>query len=96
MHWSSVGSPNAPDTEIMDWARSNGHVILMHDLDFGTMPALTHVAGPSVIQVRGQNILPDHMAPIVSAALGQHQADLIAVALVVVDAAKARVRVLPI
>ena len=60
----------------MDWARSNGYVVFTHDLDFGTMLALTHATGPSVIQVRGQNVLPDHMAPIVVAALNQHESEL--------------------
>lgn len=96
VHWSAIGNPRATDREIMDWARNNAHVVFTHDLDFGTMLALTHASGPSVIQVRGQNVLPDHMAPIVVAALKQHEADLDSGALVVVDESKSRVRVLPI
>lgn len=96
VHWSTIGDPKATDREIMDWALSNAHVVFTHDLDFGTMLALTHVAGPSVIQVRGQNVLPDHMGPIVLAALKQHETDLASGALVVVDESKSRVRVLPI
>jgi len=95
-HWSTIGNPKASDQEIMNWARNNDHVVFTHDLDFGTMLALTHASGPSVIQVRGQNVLPDHMAPIVLAALKQHESDLAAGALVVVDASKSRARVLPI
>ena len=96
VHWSAIGDPRATDREIMDWARSNSHVVFTHDLDFGTMLALTHASGPSVIQVRGQNVLPDHMGPIVAAALKQHQTELAAGALVVVDESTSRVRVLPI
>ncbi len=96
VHWSIIGDPTAPDHEIMDWARSNNHVVFTHDLDFGTMLALTHAAGPSVIQVRGQDVLPDHMAPIVVAAIRLYEPDLDAGALVVVDEAKSRVRILPI
>ncbi len=95
-HWSAIGNPSAPDREIMEWARSNSYVVFTHDLDFGTMLALTHASGPSVIQVRGQNILPDHMAPVVVAAITQHEPDLAAGALVVVDESKSRVRVLPL
>ncbi|MEQ1826894.1 MAG: DUF5615 family PIN-like protein [Pirellula sp.] len=95
-HWSTIGDPRATDGEIMAWARANNHVVFTHDLDFGTMLALTHESGPSVIQVRGQNVLPDHMAPTVVAALTQHETDLAAGALVVVDKSKSRVRVLPI
>ena len=96
IHWSAIGSPNATDREIMNWAYTNGYVVFTHDLDFGTMLALTHASGPSVLQVRGQNVLPDHMACLVVAALSQHKADLAAGALVVVDESKSRVRVLPI
>ena len=58
VHWSSVGEPTAQDTEIMAWARANQHVVFTHDLDFGTMLTLSHEAGPSVLQVRAENILP--------------------------------------
>jgi predicted nuclease of predicted toxin-antitoxin system len=95
VHWSTIGDPRATDREIMGWARSNGYIVLTHDLDFGTALAWAHASGPSVIQVRGQNVLPDHMASIVAAALKQHEADLIAGALVVVDQSKSRVRILP-
>ena len=50
VHWSAIGDPRATDREIMDWARSKGHVVFTHDLDFGTMLALTHASGPSVIR----------------------------------------------
>ena len=96
VHWSTTGDPKATDREIAGWARSNGYVVFTHDLDFGTMLALTHASGPSVIQVRGQNVLPDHMSPIVVAALKQHEPDLVAGALVVIDESKSRVRILPI
>ena len=96
VHWSMVGDPKATDREIMNWARANAHVVFTHDLDFGTMLALTHAAGPSVIQVRGQNVLPDHMGSIVAVALRQHESDLLAGALAVIDESKSRVRVLPL
>lgn len=96
VHWSSVGDPRATDAAIMAWASANGFVVFTHDLDFGTALALTHAKGPSVLQVRGQNVLPDHMGPLVVAALRQHDAALAAGALVVVEERKARVRVLPL
>jgi predicted nuclease of predicted toxin-antitoxin system len=79
----------------MAWSLANQHVVFTHDVDFGTMLALTRALGPSVLQVRAQNVLPDHMGPIVVAALRQHDADFVAGALVVVDQARRRVRVLP-
>jgi predicted nuclease of predicted toxin-antitoxin system len=80
----------------MAWSCANGHIVFTHDLDFGTMLALTHASGPSVIQVRAQNILPDHLAQTVLATLKQHETDLAAGALLVVDESQSRVRILPI
>ena len=96
VHWSFVGDPRASDRVIMDWAAAHEYVVFTHDLDFGTMLALSHEAGPSVLQVRGENILPDHMEDLVIAVLRQHEADLSSGALVVVDENRSRVRVLPI
>jgi predicted nuclease of predicted toxin-antitoxin system len=58
VHWSNVGDVRAIDRAIMDWAKSNGYVVFTHDLDFGTMLALTHESGPSVVQVRAQTCCP--------------------------------------
>ena len=96
VHWSLVGDPRASDRVIMDWAAAHEYVVFTHDLDFGMMLALSHEAGPSVLQIRGENILPDHLEGLVIAALRQHEADLSSGALVVVDASRSRVRVLPI
>ena len=96
VHWSAVGDPRAEDSVVMGWALANGRVVFTHDLDFGTMLALTHATGPSVLQVRGQDVLPEDVAPAVLAALRQHDAALAAGALVVVDARKSRVRILPL
>lgn len=95
-HWSTIGDPRADDSAIMAWALANDYVVFTHDLDFGTMLALTHANGPSVLQVRGQNVLPEDMGPLVIAALRQHDAALATGALVVVDAKKSRARVLPL
>lgn len=96
VHWSTVGDPRADDAAVMAWALANNSVVFTHDLDFGTMLALTHATGPSVLQVRGQNVLPEDIGPVVVAALCQFDADLAAGALVVVDVKKSRVRVLPL
>jgi len=65
-------------------------------LDFGTLLALTHKAGPSVLQVRGEDVLPDHMGNLVVTAVRQRETELESGALVVVDERKNRARVLPI
>ncbi len=60
VHWSAIGDPRASDRIIMRWAAANSHVAFTHDLDFGTLLAVTGATGPSVIQVRAQNVMPDH------------------------------------
>ncbi len=96
VHWSIVGDPRASDRDIMDWAVAHRHVVFTHDMDFGAVLALTHNAGPSVLQLRTENVLPDYSESLVVAALNQHEADLSSGALVVVDKSRSRVRVLPI
>ena len=96
VHWSTVGDPRERDRVIMDWAVRHEYIVFTHDLDFGTMLALSHATGPSVLQVRAKDILPDHLESIVIAALRQHDADLASGALIVVDGIRTRVRILPI
>ena len=49
-----------------------------HDLDFSATLALTHAAGPSVLQLRGQAVLPENaLAPVV-AALRRYETELMA------------------
>ena len=40
----------------MAWAGEHGSVVFTHDLDFGSLLALTQAVGPSVIQVRTQDV----------------------------------------
>lgn len=96
IHWSAVGDFHADDTVIMQWAKANGYTVFTHDLDFGTLLALTKASAPSVLQVRGRNVLPEHIGAIVLSTIKQYKNDLINGALVVVDIKKARVRILPI
>jgi predicted nuclease of predicted toxin-antitoxin system len=84
------------DTVIMEWARANGYIVFTHDLDFGSLLAATGVETPSVIQVRTQDILPTSIENLVISALRQFEEELDNGALVTVDKAQSRVRILPI
>lgn len=95
-HWSDEGDPRAPDRVIMDWAVTNDYVVFTHDLDFGAILALTRDTGPSVLQVRGEDVMPSHMGELVIAAIRQHELDLKTGALIVIDERKRRVRILPV
>ena len=52
LHWSSIGTPDAPDTEIITYAKLHDFAVLTNDLDFGFILAITHGKKPSVIQTR--------------------------------------------
>ncbi len=96
VHWSTVGNPKATDTTIMAWAVSNGYIVFTHDLDFGTLLAISQADTPSVIQVRTQDVLPSKLGNLVLNALQQFQSELETGALVTVNEAKAKARILPI
>jgi predicted nuclease of predicted toxin-antitoxin system len=95
-HWAEVGDPRAPDRDILEWAREHGFIVFTHDLDFGHLLALTHAAGPSVIQVRTEDVLPEAIGTVVLRALRQHEELLKAGVLIVIETADFRARILPI
>ncbi len=58
---------------LREHAHDNDFVVFTHDLDFGTLLAMTRSVGPSVIQVRTQNVMPDGIGSLVVDALTQHR-----------------------
>lgn len=94
-HWSTFGDSRATDSEIMEWARTNGYVLFTHDLDFGTVLATTRAQGPSVIQVRAQNIMPESLGPRLVQIVRQYESVLESGALITVDENRSRLRILP-
>jgi predicted nuclease of predicted toxin-antitoxin system len=96
IHWSSVGDGRAPDSEVMKWARENDHIVFTNDLDFGAILAITRATAPSVIQVRAQDVSPEHLSELVVRALRQHEEVLQQGALISIDEARLRSRILPL
>ena len=96
VHWSEIGSGNATDSELMGWAAKNGYVVLTADLDFGAILAASKGSGPSVIQLRSDILTPRAIGGAVTLALRQAEQELIEGALISVDAARARLRILPL
>ena len=96
VHWSTLGAGNAPDAEIMAFAKANAYVVLTHDLDFGAILAATHGDKPSVVQIRAEGISPDVIGRKVIDALRQMAPELEEGALLTVDPNQARLRMLPL
>lgn len=95
-HWSSLGANNAPDSEIMAYARANDCVVLTNDLDFSAILAATHGDKPSVVQIRADDVSPDAIGKQVIFALRQMFSELEEGALLTVDPIRSRLRVLPL
>jgi predicted nuclease of predicted toxin-antitoxin system len=96
VHWSTIGNPRASDLTIMEWARGAGYVVFTHDLDFSALLAAAETTGPSVVQIRTQDVLPEALGPAVVQILRTHAAALTRGAIVSVDSIASRVRVLPL
>ena len=96
VHWRTVGLAWAGDGQIMEWARTHHRTVLSQDLDFGTLLALTNADSPSVVLLRGGDVLPDTRGPDVVAAIRAHQVALMENAIVVVEIERSRVRALPL
>lgn len=95
-HWSSLGDPRCTDAEIMHFAKDHNWVVFTHDLDFGALLAHTRAGKPSVLQVRARDVTPGRLAALVNRVLRQFSSQLEAGALVSVDEAGQRVRLLPL
>ena len=80
----------------MEWASAHGYIVVTHDLDLGTALAVTHARGPSVLQVRTHDVAPARLGPLLCGVLQEFQDALTKGALIVVDEARQRVRMLPL
>lgn len=96
IYWTDVGRMDAADSELMRFAADHGYVIMTHDLDFGAMIAAARQSGPSVIQLRTQDVLPDAAGGLVLRALTAFARELDRGALVTITKDRGRVRLLPV
>jgi len=96
VHWSEIGRPDAPDSEILRYAAGNNFVVLTHDLDFAAILAITHGKKPSVVQFRTSDISPEHLASQTILALRHAESDLESGALLTIEPDRSRLRILPL
>jgi predicted nuclease of predicted toxin-antitoxin system len=96
VHWSSVGHPTAPDAEIFAWAALNDRVILTCDLDFTDILASSGANKPSVLVLRVRDVTALSMGRAVANVLLRQEDALKQGALIMLDAARSRLRVLPL
>jgi predicted nuclease of predicted toxin-antitoxin system len=97
VHVGEVLRMDAPDAEILDYARSDGRVIVAADTDFGELLASRQAAEPSVVLFHRQTCRrPREQAALLFANLPSVEADLHDGAIVVVEEPRVRVRAFPI
>ena len=96
VHWMTIGDAAAIDRVILTYAKTNGYIVFTNDLDFGALLAMMKVSLPSVIQLRSQDLMPEAIGEMVVCALRQFERQLESGGLVTIDAARLRVRLLPI
>ena len=96
IHWSNIGNIRAEDTEIMEWARINKHIVFTHDLGFGGLLYATGAKAPSVIQLRVENILPSSVGNELLETLKIATEELNNGALITIDPRRQRMRILPL
>ena len=80
----------------MAWPRKAGCVVFTHDMDYGALLAATNAESPSVVQIRTQKLMPQHVGDLLLTVLKDHGDALAQGALIVIDEARRRVRLLPL
>ena len=95
-HWSQTGAGNAPDTELMRWAREHGHVVITQDMDFSQLLFATKDNGPSVVLLRMDNEFDPATREHVCAAIAAAAETLETGALLNISARRVRLRRLPV
>ena len=97
VHWSAAGPVTAKDHDICDYARRHGYVLLTNDLDFPQILAHTREAGPSVILLRGEPLVPESRGPALLRAMQVCQEEIKRGAIITLDwSDRPRARVLPL
>lgn len=96
VHWSHVGDPRATDVSILSWAREHGRVLVTHDLDFAAILATSEATGPSVVQIRQQDLLSPELVRLLVDAITIAAPALSSGAVVTIHEDRSRIRILPL
>ena len=93
---SSLLPVSASDKEILDLARSEGRVVITHDVDFSALLALGGYDRPSLITLRLLDTDPDLVTHRLRQVLPKIEASLCKGSVITIDDKSVRVRELPI
>ena len=96
VHLSDQWLERLLDPGIVEKARQEGRILLVHDLGFGELVAASGTTLPSVITFRLRNMHPDRVHGTLQSVLSQHGEALEHGAMVSVTEGQVRVRRLPL
>jgi predicted nuclease of predicted toxin-antitoxin system len=96
VHLSEQGLERLPDPGIVEKARQEERIMLVHDLGFGELVAASGARLPSVITFRLHNMHPDRVNGALHSILSQHREALEQGAMMSVTEGQVRVRRLPL
>ena len=94
-HLSEQGLERLPDSDIVEKARREGRILLVHDLAFGELVAAGGATLPSVITFRLRNMHPERVNDALQSILSQHEEALVHGVMMSVTEGQVRVRRLP-
>jgi predicted nuclease of predicted toxin-antitoxin system len=95
-HVGDVGLSTADDSEILDYARREGAVVVTLDADFHALLAMSGAAGPSAIRIRIEGMKGEALARLLVDAIGRCRDEIEAGALVTITPHRLRLRRLPL
>lgn len=93
LHWGEVGAPTAADAEILEWAESEGCVVVTQDLGFSAILAKGRARRFGVVVVRRASGLEERLPDLLVRAVRAHESELTSGAVVSIDARTGRARV---
>jgi len=96
LHLSEQGLERLPDPGIVEKARREERILLVHDLGFGELVAASGATLPSVITFRLRNMHPDRVNGALQNILSQHGETLDHGAMISVTEGQIRIRRLPL
>jgi predicted nuclease of predicted toxin-antitoxin system len=96
LHATTAGMSTTPDSEILEWCREVGRVIVTHDHGFHQLIALADAGGPSVIRIRLQGLNHEQIASVIERVARAHAEALASGSLISVTRDRVKVRKLPL
>jgi predicted nuclease of predicted toxin-antitoxin system len=96
VHAHQIGKDRAPDTELLNMARSEGRIVITADLDFPRLLALSLAEGPGMILFRGGNYSDLEMCDLLENVLSIVPVDVLETSICVVDKTRIRITRLPL